>query len=248
MTHAWCRDIPRDEAVRADEDGRSGLLPTLEEAISRAGQSGPPEPSQQQNCTEREIGLRTERVTLEITIDADQIPTEWPWDSILRRLVHADKGESVRVVEETHFDDLAQVAMERDAAIRERESLREQLESVADRAAAAEMALEFAPQTAPGWLTAEEREAVAFAARMLCELCNRQYVNGDQDAARDTAREYCFVQSLLARSSPPEVVLRSEAHSIIYADNKNMNRVFRAKDVIEALAAIGVSVKEVGRE
>jgi hypothetical protein len=30
-------------------------------------------------------------------------------------------GESVRVVEETHFDDLAQVAMERDAAIRERE-------------------------------------------------------------------------------------------------------------------------------
>jgi hypothetical protein len=30
-------------------------------------------------------------------------------------------GESVRVVEEPHFDDLAQVAMERDAAIRERE-------------------------------------------------------------------------------------------------------------------------------
>jgi hypothetical protein len=31
--------------------------------------------------------------------------------------------ESVRVVEEAHFDDLAQVAMERDAAIRERDTL-----------------------------------------------------------------------------------------------------------------------------
>ena len=35
MTH-WCRDIPRDEAVRAAEDGRSGPLPTLEEAIAAA--------------------------------------------------------------------------------------------------------------------------------------------------------------------------------------------------------------------
>ena len=35
MTH-WCRDISRDEAVRAAEDGRSGPLPTLEEAIAAA--------------------------------------------------------------------------------------------------------------------------------------------------------------------------------------------------------------------
>jgi hypothetical protein len=33
MTHAWCRDIARDAAVRAAEDGRTSPLPTLEEAI-----------------------------------------------------------------------------------------------------------------------------------------------------------------------------------------------------------------------
>ena len=32
--HPWCSNVPRDEAVRAAEDGRSGPLPTLEEAIS----------------------------------------------------------------------------------------------------------------------------------------------------------------------------------------------------------------------
>ena len=34
MTH-WCRDLSRDEAVRAAEDGRKGPLPTLEECIER---------------------------------------------------------------------------------------------------------------------------------------------------------------------------------------------------------------------
>ena len=32
--HPWCRDVARDEAVRAAEDGRLGPLPTLEECIS----------------------------------------------------------------------------------------------------------------------------------------------------------------------------------------------------------------------
>ena len=39
MTH-WCHDIPRDQAVRAAEDGRSGPLPTLEEAIAAITQRG----------------------------------------------------------------------------------------------------------------------------------------------------------------------------------------------------------------
>jgi hypothetical protein len=153
MTH-WCRDIQRDEAVRAAEDNRSGPLPTLEEAISRAGQFVPQEPSQGQKCTERESvterrpvppggggnvtgGLRTERVTLEITHDATDTAAEWPWKNILAGDdvwgFWPDKGESVRVVEEAHFDDLAQVAMERDAAIRERDKLRGEITSVLDR-------------------------------------------------------------------------------------------------------------------
>ena len=143
MSHSWCRDIPRDEAVRASEDGRDGPLPTLEEAISRAGQFASPEAPNVQKCPEREsvtkrmppepggggnvTGLRTDRVTLQITGAPG-----WTVQ------VHGCDVESVRVVEETHFDDLAQVAMQRDSAIRERESLREQLESVACRAATAE--------------------------------------------------------------------------------------------------------------
>ena len=108
-------------------------------------------------------GLRTERVTLEITIrDGRQFgPQRDGVASLVADYVGVSRspGESVRVVEEVHFDDLANMAMERDAAIRERdEAIRElrsvaaeraklegQLESVADRAAAAETALEAAP-------------------------------------------------------------------------------------------------------
>jgi len=34
MDHAWCRDVARDAAVRAAEDGRDRPLPTLGEAIA----------------------------------------------------------------------------------------------------------------------------------------------------------------------------------------------------------------------
>jgi len=92
-------------------------------------------------------GMRTERITLEVTHGEPFGVSHWSWVTILR----LQSGESVRVVEETHFDDLAQVAMERSAAIREREELKarvaeleSQLESVACRAATAETALEAA--------------------------------------------------------------------------------------------------------
>ena len=130
--HAWCHDIARDAAVRAAEDGRTGPLPTLEEAIARAGQFMPQEAQQGQKCTERESGMRTERVTLEITQFKNsgyKSPSELDWEFFLRGEALTD-GESVRVVEEAHFDDLAQVAMERDAAIREREKLRGEIASV----------------------------------------------------------------------------------------------------------------------
>jgi hypothetical protein len=65
-------------------------------------------------------GLRTERVVLEIKHGEPFGVSQWSWVTILR----LQSDESVRVVEEAHFDDLAQVAMERDAAIRERDTLR----------------------------------------------------------------------------------------------------------------------------
>jgi hypothetical protein len=76
-------------------------------------------------------GLRTERVTLEITREAWRSPRPTSSDDWSKAAREAGiiflPGESVRVVKETHFDDLAQVAMERDAAIRERDELRRAL-------------------------------------------------------------------------------------------------------------------------
>ena len=111
-------------------------------------------------AAEAPAGLRTERVTLEIAHDWRDSPCDWDWDELLRFKTNtlAD-GESVRVVEEPtgSVDDRAyadrmgcdeerdfanRILDERDAAIRERNSLREQLESVACRAATAETALE----------------------------------------------------------------------------------------------------------
>jgi hypothetical protein len=39
MDHAWCRDVARDERVRAAEDGRDRPLPTLGEAIAAVTKS-----------------------------------------------------------------------------------------------------------------------------------------------------------------------------------------------------------------
>jgi hypothetical protein len=84
-------------------------------------------------------GLRTERVTLEITHSEPSSAASWAWAN------WTIPGESVRVVKEDITDDEIRLTVERDTAMRERDSLREQLESVADRAAAAETALESAP-------------------------------------------------------------------------------------------------------
>ena len=124
------------------------------------------------------------RVTLEFSGQLRAPPSQWPWDLILSGacIVRSEPGESVRVVEECCLDriNMGEVIRQRDAAIREREELRDnyrhcraantlvcderdtlkarvvelegQLESVADRAAAAETALEAAP-AASGWRT-----------------------------------------------------------------------------------------------
>jgi hypothetical protein len=343
MTHSWCRDLSRDEAVRAVEDGRTGPLPTLEEAIAVVTDRRPVQPGGGGNVT----GLRTERVTLEVTYRWMTPPSAWNWNHVITSpLVTLKPGESVRVVEETHFDDLAQVSMEcdaairerdaaksdaeksavriksqaenvayfrrdrdetvseRDAAIRERDALkarvaeleadvadcnilfgdrwREAVSAVTGKAAPAasgaagtvpvawgilrgghfivatvnEIAanesckdyggtvvpLYAAPQPAKGWLTAEEREAVAFAARKLRELANQQYRNGDEASATDTSREADFLDGLLARSTPPEVVLPQRWSGMRSVVGDQRDAEWHA-----ALAAAGVPWKEVGK-
>jgi hypothetical protein len=103
-----------------------------------------------------------------------------------------------------------------------------------------------APQPAKGWLTEEQREAVAFAARKLRELANQQYRNGDEATATDTSREADFVDGILARSTPPEVVLPPFKDEVTggpwaVAGYNSAIEVCR-----EAIAAAGVPWKEVG--
>ena len=190
MTH-WCRNVERDEAVRAAEDGRDGPLPRLEEAIETITHKGDDMATN---------GLRTERVTLEVTHKYVFHASAMDWPYMVANYFHRN-GESVRVVEEANdalsiaepflreIEDIraasvilngrvAEITDERETAIRERDELRAecnrlldarlkvlhvayetidklrarvaelegQLESVADRAAAAETALE-----ASGW-------------------------------------------------------------------------------------------------
>jgi hypothetical protein len=132
----WCKDIERDAAVRAAEDNRTGPLPTLEEAIAAITNHDAPPGARvsDRQCASpvdtganKADGLRTERVVLEITYDPewcdDESIAERASRAVRDRLVKC-AGESVRVVAAAHFDDLATLAMERDAAIRERDALR----------------------------------------------------------------------------------------------------------------------------
>jgi hypothetical protein len=240
---------------------------------------------------EGQSGMRTERITLEVTHGAALSAREW---RMWRTIFDPRYGESVRVVEEPHFDDLAQVAMQRDAAIREREvalarvahledgnralkdaadaacdlldesnarvaeleaasgggegepvawgviderqKVREQFEERDDAVSYARAAiygqivekqkltvvpLYRSPPQPRGWLTAEEREAVQWAADAAYDK---------QHPAEDTLR------NILARSSPPEVDLPISLSPID-------EELIRA-----ALAAAGVAVKEGGRE
>ena len=94
-------------------------------------------------CTMPSGGLRTERVTLEITqrVEDYVAPSRWNWCRQLGS--HAQTGESVRVVEETTIgsgdvfrdvgcgttgDEIARLTAERDAALRERDAARAECE------------------------------------------------------------------------------------------------------------------------
>ncbi len=179
--HAWCRDVARDEAVRAAEDGRDRPLPTLKECIAGVTESmsgnargeemeqgnfaEPAERSVELSKTgDGQSGLRTERVTLEVTHDASRDDPRLI--DAVRRIAYAAverefryPGESVRVVSdeepgrdmgngvfvasvsEVHAmygETVNVLTAERDAAIRERESWKLLADRTNERLSAAE--------------------------------------------------------------------------------------------------------------
>jgi len=98
VEHAWCHDIARDAAVRAAEDGRTGPLPTLGEAIAGPFAEAAERSSTVSETGEGQSGLRTERVVLEITHDGKHGPVStWPFEC-------GSHGKGVRVVEEDELE------------------------------------------------------------------------------------------------------------------------------------------------
>lgn len=114
MTHAWSLDPAGQAAIRRAEDGRTDAVPTLDELFAAVPWRMPKSVSgssaaepENKGDTMRADGLRTERVTLEITHSAsdDSLPVRhWDWAKILTDGKALYPRESVRVVEEDDVD------------------------------------------------------------------------------------------------------------------------------------------------
>jgi hypothetical protein len=204
------------------------------------------------------------------------------------------KGESVRVVEEpvgsvddrAYADSMAcdeerdfanRILAERDAAIRERESLKDRVTELEAASGGGEgepvdqkpgfyayencvgivafskhhfgevagceaVPLYRSPPQPRGWLTGEEREAIALAA---AEAPESDFVTNEEGR-----RLRAVLTALLARSTPPEVVRVPLWKSKNSQHQPFMEELMARRDAewIAALAAAGVAVKEVGDE
>jgi len=241
--HAWCRDPSRDERVRAAEDGRDRPLPTLEEAIARPFAHAAERSSTVSKTGEGQSGMRTERVTLEVTHDSHLSLRDWP---SLRTFF----GESVRVVEETESSDVAELEAASGGGegepvawgVRMKSGTfkgflfpsREQANKCAELISDEVVAFFEEPPQPRGWLTEDQKDAIRTAREHLSVgLIGTEENSGWYKVHK---RRVDALNDLLARSTPPEVRLP-------LADLGD--RLLR-DSVIHALAEAGVAVKEVG--
>jgi len=242
---------------------------------------------------EGQSGLRTERVTLEVTHDDNDGHIQFRnWDQMLFGEQNGVRfpGESVRVVSDEEREEFpsscpiaggtvvvngedmvtlseflrhtTKLTQEAGVAKRERDELRKSwLRSeesgtrlLAERNAALDAAdglrkrvaeLEAASggrEQPRGWLTESERELIGKLRKNVAAihlLHVERDANGFAEAVQQSVKT---VDSLLARSTPPEVVLPCSWKTI------QGELVCLHREVIAALAAAGVAVKEVGDE
>ena len=215
MEHAWCSDPSRDERVRAAEDGREGAFPTLAEAIDGMF----PKSVWASSAVEAENkggGMRTERVTLEVTHDLDARLSDW-----IVEVVDESLGmmESVRVVEgpklapdanangqsnhaasggEQDQEPVAWGATRDSGSIADAGTSRREMEHVSGMMGGTVVPLYRSPPQPRGWLSAEERDAIK---RVAFEL------EGSAIAARPlwvTAADAATIRALLSRVTETE--------------------------------------------
>jgi hypothetical protein len=240
MEHAWCQDVARDAAVRAAEDNRTRPLPTLGEAIDGMF----PKSVSASSAVDHENkgnGMRTERITLEVTHDLDARLSDW-----IVEVVDESLGlmESVRVVDEPKLAPHANADGEANHAVQAASVGGEpvawgfatpdgKLVHVStfepQPGTATVVPLYRAPPQPRGWLSGDERLALD-AAKTIIDGSGRTNIGATIDA-------------ILARSSPPEVVLPTVFSISLLGD-----RLIVEAQVKEALAAAGVAVKELVRE
>jgi len=253
----WCKDTARDAAVRAAEDGRSGPLPTLAQAIAApfacpaCGGFGMDHRCRE-SCEKCALGgMTTERVTLEITTFVGCVPAGWPWREIMGGMAWIHPEESVRVVDgpklapHANDDGEANHAAQAASGGGEGEAVDQKpgfyayencvgivafsKHHLGEVAGCKAVPLYRQPPQPRGWLTSEEREALRYASQGLREAGGISNVQAMKQ-----------IDSLLARSSPPEVVLPDWVMMCVSHDRQNQLR--------KALAAAGVAVKEVGSD
>ena len=145
MTHPWSSDPARDAAVRAAEDAaakertplpdhrelpeRVARLEAVVAQIRAESETQQTHPACQTHSTPSEVsavewmpvetGLRTERVTLEVTTDDPAVdPSAWEWERVLRRFRLLKGDESVRVVPPSDADaEIERLRRDRDEAL-----------------------------------------------------------------------------------------------------------------------------------
>ena len=139
--HPWCSDIARDTAIRAAEDAAASERPALPdhrelpERVARlevavfASQTNhdaaPTAGGGDSQCARHatiggtQSGLRTERVTLEVTTSSGFSLDQWGWEHILRSQRGIDKRlQSVRVVPHSEADaEVERLRESRDGAL-----------------------------------------------------------------------------------------------------------------------------------
>ncbi len=222
MDHAWCNDVARDAAVRAAEDGRTGPLPTLKECIAAiTNHDAPPgaRVSDRQCASPADTGADTagrdmgNNVFVASTAEVLAMHEETVKALTAQRDAAIGERDEARQSWLRSEESGTRLLAQRNASLDDADALRKRVAELeaasgggegavanvtfhvddsAERARYVGMTVKPLRRPQPrGWLTNEERELIAGIAD------DDEYTEEGQDIAK----------GLLARSTPPEVVL-----------------------------------------